>query len=377
MNASGVQRVAMARPTSGLEPAPRRPLRVLIADDSALMRQIIRRILESDSEIQVIDTARDGQEALEKIERWQPDVVTMDVEMPGMDGLSALGLVMERSPRPVVMVSSLTAAGTEATIRALALGAVDFVTKPSGLGGAGFTAIADQLIEKIKHAARARVRRVVAPRLSPPPPPCDPPRALSARRLLVVGSSTGGPRALAELFANLPADLDCAVLVVQHLPAGFTRSLAERLDHTSRLTVAEAQDRDLLVTGRALVAPGDYHLVVAERRVRLDQAPRRHGVRPSVDTTLETAARHFGPAVCAVVLTGMGCDGTEGARAVKEAGGVVLAEAESSCVVYGMPRSIVEAGLADEIAPIERMAEVVARHVRGLGETAKRGCGHA
>lgn len=373
MSVSGIPRGARA--FGEHPPVPGRPLRVLIADDSALMRQVIRRILESDPELQVVDTARDGRDALEKIERWQPDVVTMDVEMPGLDGLSALGLVMERSPRPVVMVSSLTAAGTEATVRALALGAVDFVTKPSGLGGAGFAAIADQLIEKIKQAARARVRRPLRSPPSPPPPAVEA-RALSARRLLVIGSSTGGPRALAELFAHLPGDLDCAVLVVQHLPAGFTRSLAERLDHASSLAVAEAQHRDLLVTGRALLAPGDYHLIVTERRVQLEQSPRRHGVRPAVDATLESAARHFGSAVCAVVLTGMGCDGTEGARAVKEAGGVVLAEAESSCVVYGMPRSVIEAGLADDVVPLERMAEAVARHVRGLPEV-QRGVGRA
>jgi two-component system chemotaxis response regulator CheB len=182
----------------------------------------------------------------------------------------------------------------------------------------------------------------------------------------VIGSSTGGPRALAEVVHGLPADLNCAVLIVQHLPAGFTKSLADRLDHGSALSVAEAKDGDMLSVGRVLVAPGDFHLKVVGRRVQLDMGPRRHGVRPSVDTTLETAAESFGQAVLTAILTGMGEDGTEGARAVKTAGGLVLAEHESTCVVYGMPRSVVEHGLADEVIPLDHMAEAIVRHLPTL-----------
>jgi two-component system chemotaxis response regulator CheB len=185
-------------------------------------------------------------------------------------------------------------------------------------------------------------------------------------RLLVIGSSTGGPRALAEVVSGLPADLNCAVLIVQHLPAGFTKSLADRLDHGCALPVAEAKDGDLLSVGRVMVAPGDFHLKVTGRRVQLEMGARRHGVRPSVDTTLETAVQSFGPAILTAILTGMGEDGTEGARAVKAAGGLVLAEDESTCVVYGMPRSIVENGLADDVIPLDHMAEAISRHLPTL-----------
>jgi two-component system, chemotaxis family, protein-glutamate methylesterase/glutaminase len=421
-------------------------IRVLIADDSALMRQSVRRVLESDPEIEVLDAARDGLDALLKVERLQPDVVTLDVEMPRVDGLTALRMLMERSPRPVVMFSSLTAVGTDTTVRALGLGAVDFIQKPSVQHGAGFSTIADELIGKVKRAARARVRRphvTASPRPpnaggsgGPPPPPnaggsplyASPDLLGSVRsgmtreggevvgfglgsgrrdamsgaggagvaprgmlgvatpalyggggapdRLLVVGSSTGGPRALAELMAGLPGDLPAAALLVQHLPAGFTRSLAERLDQGSALAVAEAQEHDALVTGRALVAPGDLHLKLGGARVMLDQGPRRHGVRPSVDTTLEDAAEAFGPAVLAVILTGMGEDGTAGARAVKAAGGVVLAEDESTCVVYGMPRSVIAAGLADEVVPLDQMAAAIGRRLAALPARAARRAVH-
>jgi two-component system chemotaxis response regulator CheB len=356
-----------------------RPVRVLIADDSALMRQALRRVLTTDPAIEVVDAAYDGLDMLLKVERLQPDVVTLDVEMPRLDGLSALGLLMERFPRPVVMLSSLTDAGTEATVRALALGAVDFQLKPASQTAGGLAAIAEELIAKVKRAAQMRVRPrrlplapLAAPTLAPASdvPRATPLPAASAppARLLVVGASTGGPRALAELLAALPGDLPAAAIVVQHLPAGFTRSLAQRLDQGSPLAVAEAHDGDALTAGRVLVAPGDHHLQVTRRRVLLDRGPRRHGVRPAIDPTLESAAAHFGPAVLAVILTGMGHDGTEGARAVKAAGGHVLAEAEASCVVYGMPRAVVEAGLADAVVPLPELPAAIVHHLSALAE---------
>jgi two-component system chemotaxis response regulator CheB len=324
--------------------------------------------------------------------------MTMDVEMPHMDGLSALKMLMERYPIPVVMLSSLTAAGAEATVRALALGAVDFMQKPSANVPGGLTALGAELVAKVKRASQARVRRPLLALLRKPaaasagpsqpgrfgqgdggratarvlertPGPVSPaplPPGREPDRLLVIGSSTGGPRALAEVVSGLPADLPCAVLVVQHLPAGFTKSLADRLNQGSALSVVEAKDGDLLSVGRVLVAPGDFHLKVVGRRVQLDMGPRRHGVRPSVDTTLETAAQSFGTAVLTAILTGMGEDGTEGARAVKAAGGLVLAEDESTCVVYGMPRSVVEHGLSNEVVPLDHMAEAISRHLPTL-----------
>jgi two-component system chemotaxis response regulator CheB len=365
-------------------------------DDSVLMRQAVRRLLSADPGLEVVDIARDGLEALAKAEKLKPDVMTMDVEMPHMDGLSALKMLMERYPVPVVMLSSLTAAGAEATVRALALGAVDFMQKPSANQPGGMSALGDELVAKVKGAARARVRRPLLAMLPKParsapapqpglgngtglfggnrlagPAPVQATPALQAPgrepdRLLVIGSSTGGPRALAEVVSSLPGDLPCAVLIVQHLPAGFTKSLAERLDQNSALAVAEAKDGDVLSVGRALVAPGDFHLKVVGKRVQLDMGPRRHGVRPSVDTTLETATQSFGQAILTAILTGMGEDGTEGARAVKAAGGLVLAEHESTCVVYGMPRSVVERGLSDQVVPLDQMAEAIVRQLPAL-----------
>jgi two-component system chemotaxis response regulator CheB len=339
-------------------------------DDSVVMRQGVRRLLTADPGIEVVDIARDGLEALAKTEKLKPDVLTMDVEMPHMDGLSALKMLMERHPVPVVMLSTLTAAGAETTVRALALGAVDFMQKPSSTHSGGLTALGAELVAKVKRASTARVRRPLQSGLAGRAPaivvPTPPPPLREPDRLLVIGSSTGGPRALAEVVSHLPGDLNCAVIIVQHLPAGFTKSLAERLDHGSALSVAEAKDGDQLGVGRVLLAPGDFHLKVVGRRVQLDMGPRRHGVRPSVDTTLETAVQSFGQAILTVILTGMGEDGTQGAHAVKAAGGLVLAEDESTCVVYGMPRSVVEHGLSDEVIPLDHMAEAISRHLPTL-----------
>lgn len=401
-----VQPAPVARPVSAPAPAARpglsapaaagdRPIRVLIVDDSVLMRQAVRRLLTADPGIEVVDVSRDGLEALSKVEKLNPDVLTMDVEMPHMDGLSALKMLMERFPRPVVMLSSLTAAGAEATVKALALGAIDFMQKPSANVSGGLTALGAELVAKVKHASKARVRKPMLGSLpssghSATPPASAGPAILTRPsltrgiqpaglpggapgapgrepdRLLVIGSSTGGPRALAEVVSGLPGDLNCAVIIVQHLPAGFTKSLADRLNQGSALEVSEAKDGDLLSVGRVLVAPGDFHLKVSGRRVQLDMGPRRHGVRPSVDTTLETATASFGQAILTTILTGMGEDGTEGARAVKAAGGLVMAEDESTCVVYGMPRSVVEHGLADEIVPLDHMAAAIVRRLPTL-----------
>ncbi|MFN0070933.1 MAG: chemotaxis response regulator protein-glutamate methylesterase [Chloroflexota bacterium] len=356
------------------------PIRVLVVDDSAFMRQSVRRVLDAEPDIEVVDIARDGLEGLLKLEQLRPDVVTMDVEMPRLDGLATLKLLMERLPSPVVMFSSLTAAGTEATVKALSLGAVDFMRKPTAAGHAGISEIAAELVEKVRHAARTRVRTAAAARSAPPPVRSVGPSPVSGERpnkLLVVGSSTGGPRALAELVADLPGQLGAAALLVQHLPAGFTRSLAERLDQASSLGIAEACNGESLMSNRVLLAPGDFHLELTLQRVTLNQGPKRHGVRPSVDVTLESAAAIFGPATLAVILTGMGEDGRDGCRAVKAAGGTVLAEAESTCVVYGMPRAVVEAGLADEIVPLDKMAAAITRHLARLNERTARRPVHA
>jgi two-component system chemotaxis response regulator CheB len=344
------------------------PIRVLVVDDSAFMRRVIGEAIASQPDLELAGTANNGLDALLKVEQLKPDVLTLDVEMPEMDGLAALRHLMARYPRPVIMVSSVTQAGATATIRALNIGAVDFVAKPSGAISLDFHRVRDELLQKIRIAATARVTGTSAVSAGRPAPSSHPPlprqaaveRAGRFDRLVVIGSSTGGPRALGTLVPQLRNDGHTAYLIVQHMPAGFTKSLAERLDSLSELTVREAQEGDRLAAGVALVAPGDFHLrVAATGAIELDHSDRVHGVRPSVDITLGSVAQHFGRQTVVSILTGMGVDGATGAAAVHAAGGSVLAEDESTCVVYGMPRAVVEKGVADRVVPLDRMAHAV------------------
>ncbi len=346
-----------------------KPINVLVVDDSAFMRHTIVKQLESEPLIRVIGTARDGVEAVEIAATLRPDCITLDVEMPRMDGLGALARIMKQSPTAVVMLSALTPEGAEATLEALRLGAIDFVCKPSGTISLNLHEVRDDLIRKIKLAVRSRLPASLPPVTRPARPPGEPkpsrPAGSSPRRVVVIGSSTGGPRALHQVVPALPCDLPAAVLIVQHMPPGFTRSLAEGLDRGAQLTVAEAAPGDHLETGLALVAPGDHHLLISpDSRVRLDnQAPRLNGVRPSVDVTLSSVAQVYGPAAVAVILTGMGRDGARGALELRARGGRVVAEDESTCVVYGMPRSVIEEGGATDVVPLPRIAEEIVRLV--------------
>lgn len=341
-------------------------VRVLVVDDSAFMRRVIADAIASQPDMEVAGVAHNGLDALLKVEQLQPDVVTLDVEMPDMDGLTALRHLMARYPRPVVMLSSQTQHGAITTLRALSIGAVDFVAKPSGAISLDFSRVREELLQKIRGAALARVRaQVASTRCSAEATRVRRPTYPGGfERLVVIGCSTGGPRALAALVPELPAEVPAAYLIVQHMPAGFTRSLAERLDASSPIAVREAVAGDRLESGTALVAPGDYHLRLSPSgTVELDQAARVHGVRPSVDVALESLSERFGSRTVAVILTGMGQDGTAGAAAVRQAGGYVLAEDESTCVVWGMPRAVVERGLAHRVAPLDGMAEAIASTV--------------
>ena len=350
----------------GIASSPR-PIRVVLVDDSAYLRLVYRRALEREADLEVVGEARDGLEALEVVQRTDPDVLTLDVEMPRLDGLETLRRLMARRPRPVIMVSSLTTEGAMVTVRALELGAVDFVPKPDPRVADALDEMLRQLVTKLRIAALARLRgQVPACRPTAVPPRRRPPLpvARSARTLVVIGCSTGGPRALTEVVPRLDPALPAAYVLVQHMPAGFTRSLAERLDQLAPLPVKEAEEDDPLAPGQALVAPGDRHLIVGPRSVALSQAPRLHGVRPAVDVTLQSAAAAHGARTVAVILTGMGSDGAEGAAAVRAAGGRVIAEDAATCVVDGMPRVIRERGLADLVLPLDRIADGIARLVR-------------
>jgi two-component system chemotaxis response regulator CheB len=351
------------------------PIRVLVVDDSAFMRRAISQAIAAEPDMEVAGQATNGLDALLEVERLQPDVVTLDVEMPRMDGLAALRHLMSRYPRPVVMLSSLTQAGATTTLRALLIGAVDFVAKPSGSISLDFHRVRDELIQKIRAAAGARTASngVGGPGFhaatSNPRPATlrvsgtagtPPARGRRTERLVVIGASTGGPRALGTLVPALRPDSQAAFLIVQHMPAGFTRSLAEHLDSVAALDVREAREGDVLIPGCALVAPGDFHVrVTPTGQVRLDQGPRLHGVRPAVDIALTSAVEALGSRVVATILTGMGHDGADGAACVRAAGGTVLAEDQSTCVVWGMPRTVVERGIADQVVRLEGMASAI------------------
>jgi two-component system chemotaxis response regulator CheB len=342
------------------------PIRVLVVDDSAFMRRVIGEAIASQPDMVLVGAAHSGLDALLKIEQLQPDVVTLDVEMPEMDGLTALRHLMARYPRPVVMLSTLTQEGASTTLRALSIGAVDFVPKPSGSISLDFHRVRDDLLHKVRIASTARARASAAPLPAPPGPRSIVPRTGGFERLVVIGSSTGGPRALSTLVPALQRDGKTAYLIVQHMPAGFTKSLAERLDAASSVGVREAAAGDRLVADVVLVAPGDRHLRLSPTgAIELDDGPRVHGVRPSVDVCLESLPGPFGPITVVAILTGMGHDGGAGAAAIHDRGAYVLAEDESTCVVYGMPRSVVERGAADRIVPLDAMAEAIAAAVGG------------
>lgn len=351
-------------------------IRVLVVDDSLFMRRMITDILNEDPEIEVVGTARNGQEGLEQARQLQPDVITLDVEMPVMDGITMLERLMKEQPTAVVMVSSLTKEGAEVTLRSLELGAVDFVTKPSGSISMDLYKISSQIVEKVKASARVprfRLRALAQSAVrhshtASPPPIVSP--AISRRDskvLVVIGSSTGGPRALTTLMSALPPDYHAPTIIVQHMPEGFTQSLAQRLGRHAPIRVREAQAGDSIQAGVAYLAPGGHHLKLAPNLTfQLSQEPPVHGVRPSVDVTLLSVAQHFTGKVIVAILTGMGSDGAMGARTLHAKGARVLAEDESTCVVFGMPRAVIQAGVADRVVPLDLMAQAIYEEVQTL-----------
>lgn len=335
-------------------------IRVLIVDDSAFVRKALARMLGGAGDIEVAGTAVDGQDGVEKVLELRPDVVTLDVKMPRLDGLEALKRIMAECPTPVLLLSSLTGEGADVTLRGLDLGAVDFVDKSSVEGHMNLLALADELIEKVRGLARSRRLPAASPSSAPV---ALPEVAREQAQVVVIGTSTGGPAALQTVIPALPANLAVPVLVVQHMPIGFTRSLAERLDQKSELVVREARDGEPLLPGRVLIAPAGRHLKVqrfqGEPRVQLDYEPLDALHRPSVDVLMQSAARVYGAAVLGVVLTGMGADGVEGLRAIRAAGGRTLAESQETCVIYGMPKAAVEAGVVHRVAPLGRIADEI------------------
>jgi len=338
-------------------------IRVLVVDDSALMRKLIPQILERDNMIQVVGTAMDGQFALKKIVDLRPDVITLDLEMPRMDGMEALREITKRYGLPVIIVSAHTKAGASATFRALNIGAFDFVAKPRDVLSAQLGNIAQELSAKIRVAAASRRPQPTPATEAEPPVRKVKLEHKIAERVVAIGLSTGGPNALRYLLSRLPAEFPAAVMVVQHMPEGFTETLARRLDESCSLDVKEAQSGDLLLSGRVLICPGNRHLKI--RRMPLghiavlgDDAP-VNGHRPSVNVLFRSLAEEFGPDGVAVLMTGMGEDGADGMGEVKERGGVTIAQNEESCVVYGMPRIAIERGYASRILPLASIPGVL------------------
>jgi two-component system, chemotaxis family, protein-glutamate methylesterase/glutaminase len=351
------------------------PIRVMVVDDSVVVRKIVTDVLSEDPAIEVVGTAVNGKVALAKLDQLKPDLVTMDIEMPEMNGIEAVRGIRAgqggtaRSRIPIIMFSTLTERGATATLDALSAGANDYVTKPANVGSVSqsMESVRQQLIPKIKallgRPAHPGPARAAAPVVARTPAPRPVPRKQPA--VLVIGSSTGGPEALARVLPALPASLPVPVLVVQHMPPVFTRQFAQRLDRLSALRVIEAVDGTPLAPGTVHLAPGDFHLVVRGTgrglTTALNQAPPENFCRPAVDPLFRSAVAAFDGAVLGVVLTGMGSDGRAGASAIREAGGTVVVQDQATSVVWGMPGAIAQAGLADEILPLDRIAETIVR----------------
>ena len=435
-------------------------IRVLVADDSAFMRKVLCDMFNKQGDFQVVGTAINGKDTVDKVKQLKPDILTLDVTMPVMDGLTALAIIMEECPVPVVMFSSMTQRGTDATIRALSLGAVDFVSKAGG-SISKIDDVQDEILQKCREAAQAHVtknrhsapvkpliftpktstssstsvlqssstqstsitstsfastfssakpptpklseplgtkrieiqrrtglklgqkpsiRRVPSTNVTPTPAPASTPTLFASKpasaslavnggkKLVAIGTSTGGPQALQAVITRLPGNLPCGVVIVQHMPAGFTKSLADRLDSISAISVKEAEHDELIKAGQVYIAPGNYHMRIApaaggNRKILLSQEPPVGNHRPAVNVLFDSVAQ-FKNDLVSVIMTGMGCDGCEGMKKIKANGGYCIAQNEESCVVYGMPKAVVDAGLSDEIRPLNQIAEAIVDAVK-------------
>ncbi len=338
-------------------------IKVLIVDDSAFMRRVIQNVFEQDPEIDVVGVAKDGLEALKKARELNPDVITLDVEMPLMDGISCLENLQKQGPYGIIMVSSFTLERANATIRALELGAFDFITKPGSVFDLSSEVKRNEIITKVKLAYRTLKKAETLSHLEKRELKSDlDEKAGSAelKYIVAIGISTGGPRALSTILPEFPADLPAAVVIVQHMPPGFTRSLAVRLNDICRLFVKEAEDNDVLRAGSVYIAPGDHHLTFVSEgqvtRIKLTKDPPTGGFRPSADVMMTSLAKAQAQPVIGVIMTGMGNDGSKGLTELKtKKSAFVIAQDESSSIVYGMPRAAVELGIVDKTVPLQEI----------------------
>ena len=372
-------------------------IKLLVVDDSAFMRKLISDFFSDHRHIEVIGAARNGKDAIKKIEQLKPDVVTMDVEMPEMNGMEALKEIMQKHPLPVIMLSSTTKRGAENTLMAMEYGAVDFVAKPSGSISLDLHKIKNELVHKVEEASKVTVSKLRKPfhkstaasqlphqplnneesklkNMKKPTVKIDVPTkktdwSKTSKKFILIGTSTGGPRALQEVITKIPANVGAPILIVQHMPAGFTKSLATRLDQLSDIHVKEAEQGDLLQKGTAYIAPGGYHLKLRKigssfAVVLDDQEPPRAGHRPSVDVMFEDVSQYPEFDKIAVIMTGMGYDGSKGLVSLKKTGNVMaIAESAETCIVYGMPKAAVETQLVDEVADVDDIAKTIMKYM--------------
>ena len=346
-------------------------IKVLIVDDSAFMRKSLSLLLESDPRIKVIDTANDGLAAIEKVKKLKPDIVTLDIEMPKMDGITALGKIMKECPTPVIMVSSLTIEGADVTLKALDLGAVDFIPKEMSFVSVAITGIKEELVNKVKAIYRSksvvsRVNKLNYQNISKSSKFIHTTNKLPALnyRALGLGVSTGGPISLQKVIPLLSGKTRVPIFIVQHMPPKFTASLAERLNSMSPLEVKEAENGEVVRNGVVYIAPGGLHMMLVKDRlnnvvIKISELPDNVLHRPSVDVMLESVQQIYGKYMLGVIMTGMGKDGLEGIKKLKAVGGHCIAQNEESCVVYGMPRAIVDNGLADIVASLEQIPKLI------------------
>jgi len=350
-------------------------IRVMVVDDSALMRKLISEILMKDPELEVVATAMDGLFALQKIPLYRPDVITLDLDMPRMDGLTALRYIVHDYNLPVVLVSSLTTEGGHLTLDGLAIGAVDFVTKPQEAISVHFHSVAEEVILKVKAAGRAAMDKVVLQEVPQPVSrvvsrSCKASGGKRFRKIVAIGISTGGPNAISHILPQFPADFPAPILIVQHMPEGFTELFADRLDHQCKLKVKEAQEGDLLSSGTVYIAPGNRHLRITKvglaSVVGLSTSPPVNGHRPSADVLFDSVSQAYGADSIGILMTGMGEDGARGLGRIMASGGYTMAQSEDTCVVYGMPKVAYEMGYVREVVSLDK----VSSRLRSLVEEA-------
>lgn len=349
--------------------------RVLIVDDSAFMRKVLEEMIRTDPRLEVVGQAKDGREAIAMAQTLQPDVLTMDINMPRMDGLEATQHIMTQNPRPILIVSSESREGAASTLRALDLGAIDFVTKPSSAIDLDMKTVRDELLNKLRMAAKVRVVRTAGKHESSgavdAKSPAAPMRDLGATEaqhpLVMIAASTGGPATLMRLMPKFPKDFPAPVVLVQHMPATFTSQLSVQLTEVAKIRVKEAEANEALQPGTFYVCPGSHHLRISlTGRIKLDDGPRISGYRPCADVAFESAAAYAGANVIAVVLTGMGNDGAKGVQCVKAARGTVLAQDEATSVIFGMPQEAIRTGVVDQVVGIDEMYAAIEKNLEAI-----------